>query len=246
MTIHKFEHPLNEKTRIYLRVEALMRQMHHSASFADAHQYNQFFRSIFDLLEIFEQIQLKAELAKDIEKQRLAYKSWLNVDGVNQEKLLAVLEELDGVHKRLMAAERFGRTLKEDRFLGSIRQRFNLPGGTCCFDLPALHYWNHLPLEIRKKNAQEWMDTLQPLSESLNLWLQLCRETGYFKPQMARNGFFQSDAEEANILRLNIPLDSGVYPMISGHKNRFAIKFMSFDTGQACSQDLEFELAVCS
>ncbi len=246
MTKHKFEHPLNEKTRIYLRVEALMRQMHHSASFVDNLQYHQFFRSIFDLLEIFEQIQLKAELAKDLEKQRLNYKHWLNVDGVDQEKLLTVLEELDTTHKYLMAAERFGRTLKEDRFLSSIRQRFNLPGGTCCFDLPALHYWNHLPIEQRQRNAQGWMDTLAPLSKSLNLWLKLCRETGYFNPQIARNGFYQSDAEEANILRLNIPLADGVFPMISGHKNRFAIKFMSFDNGQAYSQDVEFDLAICN
>lgn len=246
MTKHKFEHPLNEKTRIYLRVEALMRQMHHSASFVDNLQYHQFFRSIFDLLEIFEQIQLKAELAKDLEKQRLNYKHWLNVDGVDQEKLLSVLEEIDTTHKYLMAAERFGRTLKEDRFLSSIRQRFNLPGGTCCFDLPALHYWNHLPIEQRQRNAQGWMDTLAPLSKSLNLWLKLCRETGYFNPQIARNGFYQSDAEEANILRLNIPLADGVFPMISGHKNRFAIKFMSFDNGQAYSQDIEFDLAICN
>ncbi|MFC1234605.1 cell division protein ZapD [Vibrio sp. DW001] len=246
MTKHKFEHPLNEKTRIYLRVEALMRQMHHSASFVDNLQYHQFFRSIFDLLEIFEQIQLKAELAKDLEKQRLNYKHWLNVDGVDQEKLLSVLEEIDTTHKYLMAAERFGRTLKEDRFLSSIRQRFNLPGGTCCFDLPALHYWNHLPIEQRQRNAQGWMDTLAPLSKSLNLWLKLCRETGYFNPQIARNGFYQSDAEEANILRLNIPLADGVFPMISGHKNRFAIKFMSFDNGQAYSQDVEFDLAICN
>jgi len=246
MTKHKFEHPLNEKTRIYLRVEALMRLMHHSACFTDNLQYHQFFRSIFDLLEIFEQIQLKAELAKDLEKQRLNYKHWLNVEGVDQEKLLSILKEIDMTHKFLMSAERFGRSLKEDRFLSSIRQRFNLPGGTCCFDLPALHYWNHLSIEERKRNAQNWMDTLDPLSKSLNLWLKLCRETGYFNPQIARNGFYQSDAEEANILRLNIPLADGVFPMISGHKNRFAIKFMSFENGQAYSQDIEFDLAICN
>ncbi len=245
MTIHKFEHPLNEKARIYLRVESLLRQMHHSADFSDSLQYQQFFRSIFDLLEIFEQIQLKAELAKDLEKQRLMYKSWLNIDGVDQEKLHSILGEIDTVHKKLMAAERFGKSLKEDRFLSSIRQRFNLPGGTCCFDLPALHYWNHLPVEQRIRNAKGWMDTLESLSESLAIWLKLCRETGYLKPQIARNGFFQSEAEEASILRLSIPLNYGVFPMISGHKNRFAIKFMSFETGLAYSQDVEFELAVC-
>ena len=246
MTIHQFEHPLNEKTRIYLRVESLLGQMHHSAKFSDNLQFQQFFHSIFDLLEIFEQIQLKAELAKDLEKQRLTYKNWVNVDGVDQNTLLSVLDDISLVHKSLMTAERFGHSLKEERFLSSIRQRFNLPGGTCCFDLPALHYWNHLPLEQRIRNAKQWMETLQPLSESLNLWLKLSRETGYFSPQIARNGFYQSDAEEANILRLNIPLEDGVFPMISGHKNRFAIKFISFKSGQTYNQDVEFELAICN
>ncbi len=245
MKMHKFEHPLNEKTRIYLRVESLLRKMHHSSQFSDNLQYHQFFRSIFDLLEIFEQIQLKAELAKDLEKQRLTYKNWLNVEGVDQEKLLQILDELDNTHKNLMMAERFGRSLKEDKFLSAIRQRFNLPGGTCCFDLPALHYWCHLPLEVRQHNAKEWMDTLVPVLSSLNLWLKLSRETGHFVEQIARKGFYQSDAEDANILRLNIPLEIGVYPMISGHKNRFAIKFISFETGMAYSQDVEFELAIC-
>lgn len=39
MITHKFEHPLNEKTRIYLRVESLLRQLHLSSTFSDAQQY---------------------------------------------------------------------------------------------------------------------------------------------------------------------------------------------------------------
>ncbi|NMU47181.1 cell division protein ZapD, partial [Vibrio parahaemolyticus] len=121
-------------------------------------------------------------------------------------------------------------------FLSSIRQRFKLPGGSCCFDLPALHYWLHLPIERKKRDAQQWQASLKPLSDALSLWLKLTRETGHFKAQIGRAGFFQSDADEANILRLHIPMEYGVYPMISGHKNRFAIKFMSFENGQACTQ----------
>ncbi|WP_070962258.1 cell division protein ZapD [Vibrio sonorensis] len=245
MTTHYFEHPLNEKTRIYLRVEALLNQLKVSGQFSDDLQHLQFFRSLFDLLEIFEQIQLKSELAKDIEKQRLTYRSWLNVEGVNQEMLQNVLGEVDAVHGNLMAAERFGQTLKEDRFLSAIRQRFNLPGGACCFDLPSLHHWLHLPVETKIKDSQHWLEALQPLSDALDLWLKLTRETGHFKSRVANNGFYQSDAEDANILRLNIPMHYGVYPMISGHKNRFAIKFIEFDSGQACTQTIEFDLAVC-
>ncbi|MDN3681538.1 cell division protein ZapD [Vibrio tapetis subsp. quintayensis] len=246
MTTHKFEHPLNEKTRIYLRVESLLRQMNHAAQHVDGFHYQLFFRPMFDMLDIFEQIQLKTELAKDLEKQRLNYKSWLNVEGVDQNTLLTILEQIDVIHRDLMSAQRFGQSLKEDRFLSAIRQRFNLPGGSCCFDLPALHFWLHQPESNRLRDIARWQSSLKPLTEALHLWLKLSRETGYEKPQIARAGFFQSDAEEANILRLSIPLQYGTYPMISGHKNRFAIKFISFETGQAYPNDVEFDLAICS
>ncbi|CAM3559307.1 cell division protein ZapD [Vibrio aquimaris] len=246
MTTHYFEHPLNEKTRIYLRVEALLTQLNMSSQFSDDMQHLLFFRSLFDLLEIFEQIQLKSELAKDIEKQRISYRSWLHVEGVDQKMLNNVLAEVDEVHSKLMAAERFGQSLKEDRFLSTIRQRFNLPGGSCCFDLPALHHWLHLPIEQKIEDSRKWIENLQPLTDALKLWLRLTRETGHLHPQEARSGFYQSDAEDANILRLEIPMEYGVYPMISGHKNRFAIKFIFFASGQASCDNIEFQLAVCS
>ncbi|QMV13320.1 cell division protein ZapD [Vibrio spartinae] len=245
MTIHQFEHPLNEKTRIYLRVEALLAQLHRASQFDDSDQYQLFFRALFDLLDIFEQIQLRSELAKDIEKQRIMYRNWLNVDGVDQNTLLALLREVDEVHSNLMNSERFGISLKEDRFLLSVRQRFNLPGGSCCFDLPALHYWLHTPTEQKQRDASAWLQTLKPLSSALSLWLKLARETGQYRAYTAKSGFYQSDAEGANILRLMIPLEYGVYPMISGHKNRFAIKFIEFETNQASASDIQFELAVC-
>ena len=246
MNAHYFEHPLNEKTRIYLRVEALLTQLDTAAHFDDDMKYLIFYRSLFDLVEIFEQIQLKSELAKDIEKQRLTYRSWLDFDGVYQDMLNEVLDEIDMAHSDLMTAERFGQSLKDDRFLSTIRQRFNLPGGCCCFDLPALHHWLHLPLAQKQNDAQNWLTSLQPLVHSLKLWLRLTRETGAFHTVWAKSGFYQSDADEANILRLNLPLDVGVYPMISGHKNRFAIKFIEFESGQASCSEFEFELAICS
>jgi cell division protein ZapD len=243
--MHKFEHPLNEKTRIYLRIEALLVQMNNASLFTQEYHYQLFFRSLFDLLDIFEQIQLRSELAKDIEKQRLLYRSWLDVEGVDQNTLNALLDEIDAAHAGIMRSDRFGVSLKDDRFLIAIRQRFNLPGGSCCFDLPALHYWLHLPLERKQQDAELWVDSLRPLEKALSLWLKLTRETGSFRPKLAARGFLQSDAEDANLLRLIIPLDYGVFPMISGHKNRFTIKFIEFESGQATLQDIEFKLAVC-
>lgn len=246
MTIQRYEHPLNEKTRTYLRIESLLRQAHQCAKFSDTQHYQVLFRSLFDLLDIFDQIQLKSELLKDLDKLKLTYAHWLNVEGVDQERLKGLLNELNVVHNEVMQANRIGTLLKEDRFLASTRQRFNLPGGACCFDLPALHFWLHQPLEKRMSDAHRWLSSLAPLNHALQQWLNLTRSSAQFTTQIARNGFFQSEAEDANIVRLHFVQDYGVYPMVSGHKNRFAIKFIHFDTGQATTQDIEFEVAICS
>ena len=245
MTQHTFEHPLNEKTRIYLRIESLLAQLQQAATFANHLDYQLFFHALFDLLDISDQIQLRSELAKDVEKQRLNYRTWVDVEGVDQEMLAKLLSEIDHVHANLMNGDRFGSALKDDRFLSTLRQRFNLPGGTCCFDLPTLFYWLQVPAAEQQRDAERWMTSLMPLAEALSLWLRLTRETGDFHSHKATSGFYQSDASEASILRLDIPHKAGVYPMISGHKNRFAIKFIDFQTNQATTQDVTFKIAVC-
>ncbi len=70
MTTHQFEHPLNEKTRIYLRVEALLNQMERASTFSDGIQHQLFFRSLFDMLEVFEQRALQSHLSYIMEKHQ--------------------------------------------------------------------------------------------------------------------------------------------------------------------------------
>lgn len=245
MQVNRYEHPLNEKVRIYLRLEYLIRQMSHAAKLTDQWQYQVFFRALFDLLEILDQIQLKAELAKDLDKQREKLKQWLNIEGVDQNALLELLDSLESAQHQLLSANRLGQELREDRFLGGIKQRLSIPGGSCCFDLPALHHWQHLPLAHKQNDMQNWLNQIQELSHALGLWLKLIRESGQFSPQVARSGFYQHEAEDACLLRLDICPSHGVYPMISGHRSRFAIRFLPFEEGASIAECIEFKLAIC-
>ncbi|MGF1758449.1 cell division protein ZapD [Photobacterium sagamiensis] len=245
MQTNRFEHPLNERVRIYLRLESLIRQMTHASQLSDQWQHQVFFRALFDLLEILDQVQLKIELAKDLEKQRVRLKNWLNVEGVDQTALLELLDNMDMAHHKLIAATRLGQDLRDDRFLSGIRQRFSIPGGSCCFDLPALHHWLHLPLAHKQNDIANWLKQLAEMTCALNLWLRFARESGQLQPQIARGGFFQHDAENAHLLRLHICPSYGVYPMISGHRSRFAIRFLPFEEGTAIADNIEFQLAIC-
>ncbi|MCW8330495.1 cell division protein ZapD [Photobacterium sp. SDRW27] len=245
MQTNRFEHPLNEKVRIYLRLEYLIRQMTHASQLSDQWQHQIFFRALFDLLEILDQIQVKSELAKDLDKQRTKLKSWLNIEGVDQSALLSILDNMDLAHHQLITANRLGQEIREDRFLSGIKQRFSIPGGSCCFDLPTLHHWLHLPLAHKQNDMANWLKQLAELTEALNLWLRFTRESGQYQPQIARCGFFQHDAEDACLLRLEICPTHGVYPMISGHRSRFAIRFLPFEEGASIADAIEFKLAIC-
>ncbi|OAN16581.1 cell division protein ZapD [Photobacterium jeanii] len=245
MQITNFEHPLNEKVRIYLRLEYLIRQMQSACQKTDQWQHQIFFRALFDLLEILEQIQLKAELAKDLTHQASQLKRWLNVQGVDQQALLDLLDKLELNQRQLMTASRLGQELRNDRFLNGIKQRFSIPGGSCCFDLPALHHWLHLPLAHKQSDMLNWLGELNEVSTALLMWLRLTREQGQFLPQVARGGFFQHEAEDACLLRIQICPSYGVYPMISGHRGRFSIRFIPFEEGASIAETIEFKLAVC-
>lgn len=145
-----------------------------------------------------------------------------------------------------MAAPRIGQILREDRLIALVRQRLGIPGGCCSFDLPTLHIWLHVAQEIRDSQVAQWMDALAPVGEALKLILNLIRQSGEFHLQTSLNGFFQDNAEGADLLRLKLALGDSLYPQVSGHKNRYAIRFLPLDSERGVvPAHLNFQLACC-
>lgn len=245
MHINRYEHPLNEKARIYLRLEFLLKQLNDSSKLSDQWQYTIFFNALFDLLELIEQIPIKTDLAKALAKQSDKLKAWLDYDGVDNDAIQTLLDSMSCAQKDLLAAPRLGQSLREDRFLSSIRQRFSIPGGTCSFDLPALHYWLQLPLAERQQSTQHWLAQLFEVDTALNLWLHLIRQSAQYQPHAAHNGFFQSDANESCLLRIDVDASYGVYPVVSGHRSHFSIRFSPFKEGSTVANTIDFKLAIC-
>ncbi len=98
MTDIVYEHPLNEQARVYLRLDALLNQVTVARNQAEM-PYISLFRGLFDLQEILEQVQVKADLAKDLDKQRQRLRSLMDIPHVDQAMLKQILAELDACHK---------------------------------------------------------------------------------------------------------------------------------------------------
>ncbi|BBI91964.1 putative conserved protein [Serratia symbiotica str. Tucson] len=241
-----FEHPLNEKMRTWLRIEFLLQQLYGQQALSETAIALTFFRTLSDLLDVLERGEVRTELLKELERQQQKLLTWVDVPGVDMPLIDQLRNQLKARAAALMAAPRLGQALREDRLISLVRQRLSIPGGCCSFDLPTLHMWMHAPQQDRDVDIVNWLQTLAPLNQALTMALDLIRQTGSFRNQISLNGFFQGNAEGADMLRLSINLTQQLYPQISGHKTRYAIRFLPLDNEHGVVPErLAFELACC-
>lgn len=241
-----FEHPLNEKMRTWLRIEFLIQQLNTNLPVRDYASALHFFRNVGDLLDVFERGEVRTDLLKELDRQQRKLQHWAEVPGVDQSRIDSLRQQLKSSSTILMTAPRVGQVLREDRLIGLVRQRLSIPGGCCSFDLPVLHIWLHSPQSHRDAQVDCWLDSLQPMNQALSLILDLIRNAVPFRKQTSLNGFYQDNGEDADLLRLHLALDQKLFPQISGHKSRFAIRFLPLDSENGVVPErLDFELACC-
>ncbi|WP_025820703.1 cell division protein ZapD [Shewanella marina] len=243
MTDLIFEQPLNEKNRSYLRLEYLYQQLQDNLE----QDHNQrCFTPLFALCELNERCDYRTDILKDIDQQLVILKKWQNLPHVDHAQIDYYLRSLNSYRQQLYACERIGLSLKQDKFLSALRQRFNMPGACCNFDLPQLHYWLSQPWSVRQQQYQQWCIHFDKLLKPINMLLQLIRNTAEFKPAIAKSGFYQNEAQSPlSLIRVKLTAQQQVYPTISGHKTRCAIHFVDFSTNKHSNNDIEFMIAAC-
>ncbi|SIR46943.1 cell division protein ZapD [Aeromonas sp. RU39B] len=238
-----YDFPLNEKSRTYLRLETLFAQIRDNLEAEQAWGHIACFKAIFDLQELLERGDLRADLIKDLERLGQRLTRWAALPEADLEQIDHMQTEIVTLSRQLLNSPRPGARLKEDRLLGSIRQRFSIPGGLCAFDVPQLHHWLAQPLSLRQPQMQNWLADIGLMIEAITLLLRLWRESGSFGDKVASNGFYQDVADGAELIRIKLEHSQGCYPTLSGHKNRFALRFLPA-TEQALG-DVQFQLACC-
>lgn len=241
-----FEHPLNEKMRTWLRIEFLIQQLYAAIPLEQSANTLHFLKNVGDLLDVFERGEIRTDLMKELTRQQRKLLSWSEVPGVDLQRIATLRTKLEQAATVLMAAPRLGQFLREDRLVALVRQRLSIPGGCCSFDLPTLHLWLNLPQSHRDEQVKGWLESLAPVKQALDLILDIIRQSSPFRKQTSLNGFYQNSTEEADLLRLELVQEASIYPQISGHKNRFAIRFMPLDPDHGVVPErIDFELACC-
>jgi cell division protein ZapD len=248
-----YEQPLNERMRTFLRMEFLFVRIRQHLMRNSEWDCRAVISSLLEILTVVSRGDLKSEVLKEMDRQRTLLRSLVQVEGVDTRKLSNVLDRLDQIHTR-MREERgqLAAALREDEFIGAIRHRSAIPGGTCRFDLPAFHHWLSRPAETRTADLEAWLVHLEPLREALALMLTMVRESDVPQRQAAIGGGFQRDMDPAQpfqLVRVGLPRDVGYYPEVSGSKHRFTLRFLTGDVSagrpEQMREDVVFWLTLC-
>jgi len=251
--IANYEYPLNERTRSFLRLEFLLKQIHHFLDDHSSWSSRSVLTSLVETQEVIARSDLKIEVLKELERHTSSLNKLRQQSGIDQGRLSEILSELEGLTSQIHASNKpFGSELKKNDFLLAIKQRVVIPGGMCDFDLPVYHLWLQIHGEARHAMIHEWMKCYGLLSHAVHLILKLIRESTLHHQEVAEEGIYQKTLDShtpCQLVRIALPSDSPFFPEVSGSKHRVSVRFMtpeSYDVkAKQSHEDVVFKIAYC-
>ena len=248
-----FEQPLNEHVRTFLRLEHLFNQFHQHIDHQTDWDSHSAVKAILDILSMLGRGDIKRETIKELERQNANLQSFVEIPGVNHNRLTDIISEqktcLQELHN---IGGSIGPELQQHELLNAIRQRLSMPGGLCEFDLPVYAHWLNQPYDIRTQVMKEWFAPFATLNNAINLILQVIRDSTDAIDETAVDGFFQMNLDSSQpclMIRVILPSDTTVFPEISAGKQRFTIRFLKAgDLAHRPEQyknNVDFKLSCC-
>ncbi|MGR8940207.1 MAG: cell division protein ZapD [Gammaproteobacteria bacterium] len=248
-----YEFPLNERIRVFIRLEQLFKQYNHFLNGASVWDKRAALNVLLDIMAIFSRNDLKSELLKELDRHSKVLSKLAHSQSVDPEKLNELLNSVRQTSKNLYASSgKIGIHVMESDLFQSIAQRSSIPGGTCSFDLPEFHYWLEQEESIRLKNLQQWSAPFNDIRNAIDLILNLIRNSGHETEEIASAGFFQISLDRSQpyqLLKVSLDKSLQYFAEISGGKHRCTIRFMvpSEDEKRPLqsNDDVRFSLACC-
>jgi cell division protein ZapD len=248
-----FEQPLTERMRTFLRIEFLYEQTLFHADEPNDFGARAAITGLLEIVTILGRGDVRTDVIKELERHAGLLGRYRSQPGVDPARLTGLIQNIDTLRQRLaVAGPHILNPLKECEFLNTIRHRSAIPGGTCMFDLPDYGYWLHLPGGERQRQLETWIASLKPLCSAVAEVLWLTREATEAAEQVATGGFHQHNfdrSEQANLVRVLLPSDAGIYPEISAGQHRFTVRFLRWrsvdERPLQVNQDIRFLLAIC-
>jgi len=248
-----FEQPLNEITRVNLRLEYLFKKIDHCIDCTAYWSVRAKVESIVQIIHILDRPDIKGKYTKALHQQLSVLRKAHEHHHADQEKI----SEWIRIFERLLSdlnhtGEKLGQKLREKQFINRIRQQLLFPGGEADFELPAYQCWLNLQNHELDDHMSVLYAELNLVKEIVSHLLMMSRGSGRTQKHIAQHGFYQLSVDPKNaiqLIQISMTDQMSVYPVISAGKHRVCIRFYDgteLETEEQVTSDVAFSLKCCS
>jgi len=129
-TLVLYEYPFNESIRTMLRLEHLFDRLGQLMPRDAAIDHHYALATIFEIMDVASRADLKSDLLKDLEQQKLRLNAYRGNPSISEGALDDVVARIDHAFNGLnQLSGKAGAALTGNEWLMSIRSRISIPGG---------------------------------------------------------------------------------------------------------------------
>lgn len=249
-----YEYPFNERIRTFLRLEQLFRRLADLTARSHPLDHHYAIQTLFEIMEVGARSDLKSEILKDLDRLKQLYNGYRGNPAISEVALDQFIARIDACFSALHDdTGKVGHALADNEWLMAIRSRIAIPAGTCEFDLPAYHDWQHRSAAQRQHDLATWAQALAGLASPVQLLMGLLRESGLPQKVMALHGQYQQNLPQGRtfqLLRLWLDPALELVPEISGNRLLFSVRLLQRgEAGKlvlAADRQAELEISLCA
>lgn len=249
-----YEQPLNERMRLFMRLEAMFTQMKNFHHADEYYSIQLFLDALFDVLDFLHRYEIRSEIIKELQRYRTAIERGTLPLESQQESAAALMARIDeSLHEAHEINFNTISALRENELLNTLRQRNFNQSGNCLFEVPAYQFWL-----IKQSNRDnpflvQCYEMFHPIIRAIVLILRMVRHSDQMETVCAEGGMYLRSLNSQmrnQMIRIHMAAQDPVFPRISGDKHRFAVRFMSQDSPEEraaqSKMSLCFGLQVCA
>jgi cell division protein ZapD len=244
--MHKFELPLNERTRRLMSIENIFIRLNNQidSSLTDFSEIG-CFESYFNMRGTASRADIKIEITQELEKLLLKKKQLPKT-----KKNIAQIKKLNDAKKSLDKVDLpQGNFFGNDKFLQEIKTSSLSPTGIVSSDLPQLQFWLQ---QLNPKNKKQYfiskIEPYLPIFESVKIYLNTLRDSVSLEPVLSsENGLVSYQLEPSfkhDLVQIQLPKKLNLYPNLTSNKYTINIQFGTLSKKISNSAKLKFRMGV--
>lgn len=248
-----YEQPLNERMRLFMRVEYLFERARAHSDGDSVWASRQALDALRRIVDATSRVEIKRDLIRTLSRQSQHTRRLGQSPHADQDRVAEVVKDLENTVAILKRDTRpLGQELKRVELLSGLQHNALIPGGDSGFELPYLQYWLNRDADARRRDLENWLSHFDDVELAVNTTLWITRALGQPRTITAAQGFYQTPLDRTaqyQLARVIVPADADYFAAISGNALQINFHLMrpqeSGERAVAVEDDVEIELALC-